>query len=114
MPVTAKLSSRFYEKLGDDVTNDLVNWLNNVDAEFRNQLREANDRNWDRLRAEFRSELADFRTEMRTGFADVRTALSDVRSDLRVEIHQESVKQLRWQFGFWTTALLAFAGLKFL
>ncbi len=52
MPVTAKLSSRFYEKLGDDVTNELVTWLNAVDAEFRNQLREANDRNWDRMRAE--------------------------------------------------------------
>ncbi|MCR4340567.1 MAG: hypothetical protein NUW01_11870 [Gemmatimonadaceae bacterium] len=43
MPVTAKLSSRFYEKLGDDVTNELVTWLNAVDAEFRNDLREAND-----------------------------------------------------------------------
>lgn len=58
MPVTAKLSSRFYEKLGDDVTNDLVNWLNNVDAEFRNQLREANDRNWDGLRSDLETHSA--------------------------------------------------------
>lgn len=86
MPVTAKLSSRFYEKLGDDVTNELVTWLNAVDAEFRNELREANDRNWSQLRArleaqsirltaEFRGGLAELRTEMQAGFADLRTEL---------------------------------------
>ena len=28
MPVTARLSQKFYEKLGEDVTNELVNWFN--------------------------------------------------------------------------------------
>lgn len=148
MPVTAKLSSRFYEKLGDDVTNELVTWLNAVDAEFRNELREANDRNWDRLRAElealsarltgeFRGGLAELRTELRTGVAEGQTALAGLRTELqtglaegqtglaglrtelhtglanlRVEIHQESTKQLRWNFLFWVTAVLTIAGLK--
>ncbi len=26
MPVTAKLSRRFYEKFGDDIANELVDW----------------------------------------------------------------------------------------
>ena len=145
MPVTAKLSSRFYEKLGDDVTNELVTWLNAVDAEFRNELREANDRNWSQLRAEFdaqsarltaefRGGLAELRTEMRTGFADLRaemgagladlraemvtgladgrTGLADLRAELRVEIHQESTKLIRWMFGFWVMTVLTIAGLK--
>ena len=118
MPVTAKLSSRFYEKLGDDVTNELVTWLNAVDAEFRNELREANARNWNQLRAEleaqsvrltaeFRGGLAELRTEMRTGFADLR-------GELRVEIHQESTKLLRYMFGFWVMTVLTIAGLKIL
>ncbi len=136
MPVTAKLSSRFYEKLGDDVTNELVTWLNAVDAEFRNELREANDRNWSQLRAEFdaqsarltaefRGGLAELRTEMRTGFADLRTemgtglangrtGLADLRAELRVEIHQESTKLIRYMFGFWIMTVLTIAGLKIL
>lgn len=130
MPVTAKLSSRFYEKLGDDVTNELVTWLNAVDAEFRNELREANDRNWSQLRAEldaqsarltgeFRGGLAELRTEMQTGFANLRTELRTGLAEgqtglanVRVEIHQESTKQVRWNFLFWVTAVLTIAGLK--
>jgi hypothetical protein len=32
VPVTAKLSRRFYEKFGDDIANELVDWFNMVDA----------------------------------------------------------------------------------
>jgi len=28
VPVTAKLTQRFYEKLGDEIANELVNWFN--------------------------------------------------------------------------------------
>jgi len=107
MPVTAKLSRRFYEKLGDDVTNELVTWLNAVDAEFRNQLREANDRNWDRFRAEL-----DTLSSRLTG--EFRSGLSELRAELRVEIHQESTRLLRWMFAFWVMTVLTIAGLKLL
>ena len=40
MPVTAKLSRKFYEKFGDDLTNELVDWFNKVDATYRTELRE--------------------------------------------------------------------------
>lgn len=55
MPVTAKLSRRFYEQFGDEVTNELVNWFNAVDETYRNQLRELNELNWERFRAELRA-----------------------------------------------------------
>ncbi len=32
MPVTARLSRGFYEKFGDEIANDLVDWFNRVDA----------------------------------------------------------------------------------
>ena len=108
--------------------------MNAVDAEFRNALREANDRNWDRFRAEleamsarltgeFRGGLAElrteFRTELRTGLAEGQTGLAGLRTELntglanlRVEIHQESTKQLRWMFLFWVMTVLTIAGLK--
>jgi len=31
MPVTARLSKRIYEVLGEDVANELVDWFNAVD-----------------------------------------------------------------------------------
>ena len=35
MPVTAKLSQKFYEKFGDEITNELVEWFNDRRESFR-------------------------------------------------------------------------------
>jgi len=51
MPVTAKLSRKFYEKFGDDITNELVDWFNRVDATYRTELRELNELNFGRFDA---------------------------------------------------------------
>lgn len=58
MPVTATLSRKFYETFGDDLTNELVNWLNQVDATYRTELRELNETNFARFNAELRAGLA--------------------------------------------------------
>lgn len=84
MPVTAKLSRRFYEKLGDDVANELVEWFNQVDATYRADLRELNELNFARFDAKLDAKLADLRSEL-----------------------------LKWMFLFWITtlgALIAFRG----
>ncbi|MEO6330969.1 MAG: hypothetical protein ABIV11_00290 [Gemmatimonadaceae bacterium] len=125
MPVTARLSSRFYEKMGDEATAELVNWLNDVDAEFRAQLRDSNDRNWDRFRADLNTVKVELRAEMASLGAELRAEMAslgaELRSEfqtgigaLRTEMHSELRIQLRWMFGFWATTLLAIAGLKLL
>ena len=43
MPVTAKLSRQFYERFGDEIANELVDWFNAVDTTYRAQLKEIND-----------------------------------------------------------------------
>ena len=83
MPVTAKLSRRFYEQFGDEVTNELVNWFNAVDETYRNQLRELNELNWERFRSELRAEGASIRAEMDKRFSavDLRFTAVDARLD---------------------------------
>jgi len=58
MPVTAVLSKKFYDKLGEDVANELVNWFNAVDATYRADLRELNERNFVRFDARRRQRPA--------------------------------------------------------
>jgi len=83
MPVTAKLSRKFYERFGDDLTNELVEWFNQVDATYRSELRETNDLNW----ARFESRLAQ-------GIAEVRADLARLET-----------KVIRWMFLFWVGTL---------
>ena len=104
MPVTAKLSKRFYDVLGEDVANELVDWFNAVDLTYRTDLRELNELNFARFDAKLEQRLAELRAELRVEF---RTELQQVR----IEVQQVRTELLRWMFGFWVTTLLSIGGL---
>jgi hypothetical protein len=58
VPITAKLSREFYEKFGDAVVDELVNWFNQVDATYRLDLRELNELNFARFDAKLEQRIA--------------------------------------------------------
>ena len=64
MPVTAKLSRKFYEKFGDDIANELVKWFNDVDATYRADLHELNELNFARFEAKMDAKLAELKSEL--------------------------------------------------
>ncbi|HEY6157246.1 MAG TPA: hypothetical protein VIV88_07305 [Gemmatimonadales bacterium] len=90
MPVTATLSRKFYEKFGDDLTNELVNWLNQVDATYRDDLRELNEVNFARFDAKLEQRAAqldakiDQRTAQLEAKIEQRTAELDAKIEQRV------------------------------
>jgi DNA anti-recombination protein RmuC len=90
MPVTAKLSRKFYEKFGDDIANELVDWFNMVDATYRSELRELNDLNYARFDAKLEQRIAELRAEMYAGFArleakfDTKLAELDAKLDTKL------------------------------
>jgi len=80
VPVTAKLSRKFYERFGDDIANELVDWFNMVDATYRSELRELNELNYTRFDAKLEQHVVELETkidrlavelraEMQVGFA---------------------------------------------
>ena len=64
MPVTAKLSRRFYEKFGDDIANELVDWFNMVDATYRSELRELNEFNYARFDSKLEQRIAELEAKL--------------------------------------------------
>ena len=104
MPMTARLSKRFYEVLGEDVANELVDWFNAVDLTYRTDLRELNELNFARFDAKLEQRLAELRAELRQEMAELRI-------EFRTELHGLRADLLRWMFGFWATTLLTLAGL---
>ncbi len=115
MPVTAKLSKRFYEVLGEEVANELVDWFNAVDLTYRADLRELNELNFARFDAKLEQRLAELRAEVRQAVAELRAELRQEialsRLEARTELQQVRTDLLRWMFGFWVTTLLTLAGL---
>lgn len=116
MPVTAKLSRRFYETFGDEIANELVNWFNQVDATNRSELKDLAESIFVRVDARLEQRLAEtkaeLRTEMHEGFASLRTEMHDGLGRMRAEM-------IKWMFGFWvgsvaTTAALLLAAVSML
>ena len=122
--MTAKLSRRFYEKLGDDVANELVEWFNQVDATYRADLREFNELNFarfdsklDQFRARFDAKLdqLESRVDVKLGQLESRfdVKLSQLEGRFDVKLATLRSDLLKWMFLFWVTtlgALIAFRG----
>lgn len=71
MPVTATMSRKLTERLGEDVADELVNWLNDVDSRHTLQLRELADMYFARFDAKLEQRLAELRTEIAVTRADL-------------------------------------------
>ena len=106
MPVTAKLSRKFYEKFGDDIANELVDWFNMVDATYRSELREQNELNYARFDAKLEQRVAELRAEMQVGFATVYAQLEQRLAQLETRLTKR-------MFGFWIAQAATTAGLVF-
>lgn len=113
MPVTAKLSRKFYDKLGDDVATELVEWFNMVDATYRSDLRELNELNFARFDAKVEQRVAELRADIQVRIAELRSEMHRgfARVDQRfAELETRLTKRL---FGFWVAQAATTAGLVF-
>ena len=106
MPVTAKLSRKFYEKLGDDVANELVEWFNAVDATYRTDLRELNELNFARFEAKLGQRFAehDAKWEQR---------IAELRGEMLVGLERLETRLTKRLFGFWIAQAATTVGLVF-
>jgi hypothetical protein len=110
VPVTAKLSSKFYERFGDDIATEFVDWFNAVDLTYQTQLREVNELNWERFKSALQAEGVAIRSELREEF---HTGLARTEKSLREEIHQTHRDLQKWMFIYWCGSIIALYGLRF-
>src|SRR5213594_1679612 len=135
VPVTARLSKRFYDVFGEEIATELVDWFNAVDATYRADLRELNELNFARFDAKLEQRLAtldaawqgrwtelDAKLEQRLAELDAKwggrwtqldAKLVQRLAELRVELVKElaGVKSgLKWMLAFWAPTALAVIG----
>jgi len=96
MPVTARLSKLFYERFGEQVTNEIVDWFNQVDTTYRSELRELNEANFARFDAKLEQRIAELRGEIRSG-------LAELRGEFRSTLEHALRVQTAWFFVAWAT-----------
>lgn len=102
MPVTARLSKQFYDRLGEDIANELVDWFNAVDATYRAELRELNELNFARFDAKLEQRVAQLVAQIDT-----------VAAQLNATLERRLAEQTRWLFAAWASLLIPIIGLWF-
>ncbi|HSE52202.1 MAG TPA: hypothetical protein VLB00_08425 [Gemmatimonadales bacterium] len=107
MPVTARLSKLFYERLGEEVANELVDWFNAVDATYRADLRDLNELNFARFDAKMEQRLG----ELNARIDRLEGRFEQLRSDVRAQLADQRSELLKWMFLFWAGTVVPLAGL---
>ena len=112
MPVTAKFSEEFYERLGHGVADELVDWFNTVDATYRSDLRDLFQGQFTALRHEVEQRFAaldakftalDAKLERRIGEfrSELREEIAGSEGRVRVDMHRMEVRLIRWMVAMW-------------
>lgn len=109
MPVTAKLSRLFYERLGEQVANELVEWFNLVDQTYRSDLRELNELNFARFDAKLEQRIAEVNAKIDRVAAELRAELGIKISELDAKMERRFGEQSRWLIVTWVTVVLGIA-----
>ena len=110
--LTARLSKKFYDTLGEDLAIELVDWFNQVDATYRSDLRELNESNFQRFDAKLEQRLAqqDVRWERRIAELEFKLEHRLVQQDRRIaeldaiwekRIGSLKAELIKWMFLFW-------------
>lgn len=110
MPVTARLSKKFYEHFGDTIAGEFVDWFNAVDTTYQQQLRDLNDLNWERFKAELHAAIA--RSEARAAEKLIQSELrvSEKVAQLEVRMAQRFSDLMKWMFIYWSGTILSLGG----
>ena len=115
MPVAAKFSKEFYDRFGHELTDELVSYLNQIDSDYRSELRELNELNFARFDAKLEQRIAELRAEFRQEIARLESSLNQSIAELRIEFHTGlaalETKLIRWMFVFWAGSTLTILGM---
>ena len=115
MPVTARLSKLFYDRLGEQIANELVEWFNAVDTDYRGQLRDLNELNFARFDAKLEQRVAKLRAELTVKIdrlnAELTAKIDAVAAQLTATLERRLGEQTRWLFVAWATLLIPIIGM---
>ena len=122
MPVTARLSRRFYETFGDEIANELVGWFNAVDDAYRSEFRELFEVHFARfdakleqrvagLEAKLEQRVAELRAETGLRIGQVESRIGQLEAKVEQRLAEVRAGLVRWMFAFWAGSVAATVGI---
>ena len=125
MPVTARLSKLFYERLGEDIANELVELFNTLDATYKADLRDLIEAHFARfdaklaeqsarfdtklaeMNARFDAALAEMNARFDSRFAEINARIDRSAAELKEFVERRLGEQTRWYYVAWAVQMTA-------
>ena len=104
MPISPKLSRQLDEALGKEAAEELVNFINDFEAQKR-ETRDTLRADIAELRQETQAGLASLRQEMQVGLAGIRQEMAQMEA----RFERRFSDLIKWSFVFWVGAVGAVA-----
>lgn len=101
----------FYDRLGEDVANELVDWFNQVDATYRTDLRELNELNFARFDAKLEQRITELRLEIGRLEERMESRLQIMEQRLKGALAIQKAGMVTWMLGFWLATVIPVLGL---
>ena len=136
MPVTARLSKLFYERLGEEIANELVELFNTLDATYKADLRDLIEAHFARfdaklaeqsarfdtklaemnarfdsrlaeMNARFDATLAEMNARFDSRFAEINARIDRSAAELKEFVERRLGEQTRWYYVAWAVQMTA-------
>ena len=136
MPVTARLSKLFYERLGEDIANELAELFNTLDATYKADLRDLIEAHFARfdaklaeqsarfdtklaemnarfdsrlaeMNARFDATLAEMNARFDSRFAEINARIDRSAAELKEFVERRLGEQTRWYYVAWAVQMTA-------
>lgn len=111
MPVIAKLSKRFYDRFGEDLFNELVEWLNQVEAAYRSDLREINELNFVRFDAKLEQRVTQVEGTIDRLGSRMEQRFAQMEALVQGELRGQQRATIGLIVALWTSLVIPIIGL---
>ena len=78
-----------------------MDWFNAVDSTYQQQLRDLNDLNWERFKAELHSAIAQSEARMVERMTQLEARLSGQNAQLEPRVSNKFSEMMKWMFIYW-------------
>ncbi len=82
----SQAAKKFYDTLGEDIANELVDWFNQVDATYRSELRDLNELNFARFDAKLEQRIAEVRADIAVFQGWVESQVNALNGNVEVQV----------------------------
>ncbi len=100
----------FYDTLGEDIANELVDWFNQVDATYRSELRDLNELNFARFDAKLEQRIAEVRADIAVLHGKIESRVDALNSKIDTRAESLRAELIKWMFLFWLGTVATMLG----